>query len=113
MDIESFKIHVGTNPENNRFTFEGIYSNDAGMNEDSIHGDKDKPIPKRPVKYYFAQRHKHPVVFVNTANHAMAEHDNNDRIWKLEYIPWLQNAPVKFGSKNRAEVEKTCKSSVR
>ena len=73
MDLESFKILVGKDPESDRFTFEGIYSNEAEMNADSIHGDKTPPpAPKHPIKYYFEDR-KHPVVFVNTSNHAMAE----------------------------------------
>ena len=25
---------------------------------------------------------KHPIIFVNTANHAMAEHDANFTLWK-------------------------------
>ena len=101
MDLESFKILVGKDPASDRFTFEGIYSNDAEMNADSIHGDKTPPpAPKHPIKYYFVNR-KHPVVFVNTANHAMAEHDANDRIWKWEYIPWLEDAPIKLGSKDK------------
>ena len=105
MDLESFKIFVGKDPASDRFTFEGIYSNDEGMNADSIHGDKiPPPAPGHPIKYYFANRN-HPVVFINTANHAMAEHDANNRIWKFEYIPWLKDAPIKLGSKTRREIE--------
>jgi hypothetical protein len=113
MDLESFKILVGNNPESDRFTFEGIYSNESEMNADSIHGDKaPPPAPKHPVKYYFIDP-KHPVVFVNTANHAMAEHDANNRIWKWEYIPWLEDAPIKLGSKTRREIEQSFKSPLR
>ena len=66
------------------------------MNADSIHGDETPPpAPKHPIKYYFVN-HQHPVVFINTSNHAMAEYDTNDRIWKWEYIPWLNDAPVKL-----------------
>ncbi|MGD6810374.1 MAG: hypothetical protein ACQCN3_11810 [Candidatus Bathyarchaeia archaeon] len=105
MDIESFKIHVSKDPANDLFVFEGIYSNDEDMNADSIHGDKaPPPAPQRPVKYYFMDR-DHPVVFINTSNHAMAEHDTNDRIWKWEYIPWLSDAPIKIGSMSRKEIE--------
>jgi hypothetical protein len=107
MDIESFKILVRKDPTNSKFIFEGIYSNEEGMNADSIHGDKPPPpAPEHPIKYYFVN-HKYPIVFVNTANHAMAEHDTNDRIWKFEYIPWFKNAPIKLGSKNRKEVERS------
>ena len=113
MDLESFKILVGTDPASDRFTFEGIYSNEEGMNADSIHGDITlPPPPEHPVKYYFAD-HKHPVVFVNTANHAMAEHDANNRIWKWEYCPWLKNSPVKLGSKTRREIEQSYKSPLK
>lgn len=113
MDLESFKILVGNNPESDRFTFEGIYSNESEMNADSTHGDKaPPPAPKHPIKYYFMDR-KHPVVFVNTANHAMAEHDPNNRIWKWEYIPWVEEAPIKLGTKTRREIEQSLKSSLK
>ncbi len=112
MDLESFKILVAKDPANNRFTFEGIYSYETGMNADSIHGDKPPPAPKHPITYYFVD-HKHPVMFVNTANHAMAEHDANERIWKWEYIPWLEDAPVKLGTKTRKEIEESFKSPLK
>lgn len=109
MDIESFKILVRNDPENNKFAFAGIYSNEEGMNADSIHGDKTPPpAPEHPIKYYFVD-HKHPVVFVNTSNHAMAEHDTNNKIWKWEYIPWLEDAPIKLGTKTRQEIEQSYK----
>jgi hypothetical protein len=109
MDLESFKILIGKDPASDRFTFEGIYSNEEEMNADSIHGDKTPPpAPQHPIKYYLANRN-HPVVFVNTSNHAMAEHDTNERIWKWEYIPWLNDAPIKLGSKTRREIEQSLK----
>lgn len=105
MDLESFKILISKEVESDRFTFAGIYSGKSEMNSDSIHGDKTPPpAPQHPIKYYF-KTPKHPVVFVNTSNHAMAEYDNNDKIWKWEYIPWLNDAPVKIGSKSRREIE--------
>ena len=107
MDLESFKILIGKDQASDRFTFEGIYSNDQEMNADSIHGDKTPPpAPQHPIKYYFENRN-HPVIFVNTSNHAMAEHDTNNRIWKWEYIPWLKDAPIKLGSKTRREIEQS------
>ncbi len=113
IDLESFKILVKEDPASNGFTFAGIYSNDHGMNADSIHGDKPPPpAPKHPIKYYFVN-HKHPVVFVNTSNHAMAEHDTNPRIWKFEYVPWLEDAPVKLGTKTRREIERSFKPSLK
>jgi len=54
---------------------------------------------------YFFMNGNHPVVFVNTANHALAGHDTNRRIWKWEYIPWLNgSAPIIFGNKTREEI---------
>jgi hypothetical protein len=110
MDLESFKILVGKDQASDRFIFEGIYSGEEEMNADSIHGDKTPPpAPEHPIKYYFANRN-HPVVFINTSNHAMAEHDTNERIWKFEYVPWLKDAPIKLGSKTRKEIEQSFKS---
>jgi hypothetical protein len=109
MALESFKVLVRKDPTGDKFTFEGIYSNEEGMNADSIHGDKTPPpAPKHPVKYFFVGRN-HPVVFVNTSNHAMAEHDTNNKIWKWEYVPWLKDAPIKLGSKTRGEIEQSFK----
>jgi hypothetical protein len=107
MDLESFKILVGKDVASDRFVFEGIYSNDEQMNADSIHGDT-APAPERSIKYYFLDRN-HPVVFVNTSNHAMAERDTNLRLWKWEYIPWVSDAPVKRGILPRKELEESLK----
>ncbi len=105
MDLESFKVLVAKDLVDDRFVFEGIYSNDFEMNADSIHGDRaPPPAPKHVVRYYFLDRN-HPVVFINTSNHAMAERDTNDRIWKWEYIPWLSDSPIKLGSMTRKELE--------
>jgi hypothetical protein len=113
IDLESFKILVTMDHDNNGFFFEGIYSNNEDMNADSIHGDRTPPpAPKHPIKYYFMD-HDHPVVFINTSNHAMAEHDNNDRIWKWEYIPWLPEAPIKLGTMTRKEIEESFKKKAK
>jgi hypothetical protein len=107
MDLESFKILIGKDQASDRFTFEGIYSNNQELNTDSIHGDKTPPpAPQHPIKYYFKNRN-HPIIFVNTSNHAMAEQDTNNRIWKWEYVPWLIDAPIKLGSKTRREIEQS------
>jgi hypothetical protein len=111
MDLETFKINIAKNLQNNTFVFEGIYSGNNEINADSIHGDKaPPPPPKHPIKYYFMNQN-HPVVFVNTSNHAMAEHDTNNRLWKWEYIPWLSDAPIKLGSMTRKELEASLKKS--
>lgn len=48
---------------------------------------------------------KHPIVFINTANHAMSYRDTNRTIWKWEYIPWEENGPVILEEKSREELE--------
>jgi len=109
LDIESFKILVRKDLDNNKFIFEKIYSDDYQLEHDSIHGDKTPPSPpEHGIKYYFID-HNHPVVFINTSNHAMAEHDTNHQIWKWEYVPWMDNAPVKHGTMTRKEIEKQFK----
>jgi hypothetical protein len=113
MDLESFKILIGKDVASDGFIFAGIYSGEEGMNADSIHGDKvPPPAPTHPIKYYFVNR-DHPVIFINTSNHAMAERDANNRIWKFEYIPWLNDAPIKLGSKTRKEIEQDFKSPLK
>jgi hypothetical protein len=132
-DVETFRIHLvrhksqedtsndvmnGENEKpvedrnkekNNRyaggdhFVFENIYSGQYSIEYDTIHLDKP-PAPERPIEYYFLD-HYHPIIFINTANHAMGEHDNNHEIWKWEYIPWLKKAPVKLGIKSRKDVD--------
>ena len=104
-DIETFKIIVKNNGNEKKFIFENIYSDINQLVEDSIHGDKTPPpAPSRNVEYFFMNGN-HPVVFVNTANHALAGHDTNRRIWKWEYIPWLNgSAPIIFGRKTREEI---------
>jgi len=104
-DLESFKIKVRNDVEKNAFTFENIYSNEHKMNDDSIHGDKKPPIPEHEIRYYF-MNHKHPIVFVNTSNHAMAEHDANNRLWKWEYACVTKKSPVYFGNKSKDELDK-------
>ena len=91
---------------NNYFVFEGIYSGDFyDIEYDTIHLDKPPPPPeKRKIEYYFLD-HYHPIVFINTANHAMGQHDNNHDIWKWEYIPWVKKAPIKLGLKSRKDIE--------
>jgi hypothetical protein len=113
MDLESFVTVINKDSAKNRFTFAGIYSGDNGMNEDSIHGDRTpQAAPEHSIKYYFVND-KHPVVFVNTANHAMAEHDANNKIWKFEYVPWLKDSPIKLGTKARREIEESLKSPLK
>jgi hypothetical protein len=72
------KSNENNNNSDNHFTFENIYSGQYSIEYDTIHLDKP-PAPKRPIEYYFLNYY-HPIIFVNTVNHAMGEHDNNHEI---------------------------------
>jgi hypothetical protein len=50
----------------------------------------------------------HPIVFINTSNHAMSESDNNHDLWKWEYIQFMNSRkrPFKFGTKSRKDIDK-------
>ena len=107
LDLETIKIRVPEEEDEKKFVFESIYSDDAQLNVDDKHGDP--PIaPERRVKYYFVN-HKNPIIFVNTSNHSMAEHDTNHRLWKWEYVPWIENSPIKLGTKTRKELDQLYK----
>ena len=96
---QSGNKEINKNNKRNRdnfFVFEGIYSGPYDIEYDTIHLDKPPPLRRRHIEYYFLD-HYHPIVFINTANHAMSEHDNNHDIWKWEYIPWVKKAPIKLG----------------
>ena len=94
VDIETFSF------SNNQFVFDDIYSGDSNLFEDSIHNQETIS-----AKYHFQDKN-HPVIFVNTSNHALAPHDNNHDLWKWEYVPWSKKIPIKLGNKTREEVEK-------
>lgn len=110
MDIESFKIKIKKDVSNNKFIFENIYSGDSQLEADTIHGDPPPPpIPEHGIKYYF-NNDNHPVVFINTSNHAMAEHDTNNSFWKFEYLPWLkENPPIEFGHDTKEMIDQRFK----
>lgn len=92
-DVESFKIkHDGKNATH--FNFEKIYSGNNVLYRDSIHEDQP-PAPDRAVKHWHVAKND-PIVFVNTANHAMAEFDTNHAHWKWEYVPWDDEGPVEL-----------------
>ena len=93
MDVETFSF------KNNQFFFENIYSGQSNLFEDTIHNKKEIP-----AKYFF-QDENHPVLFVNTSNHALAPHDNNHDLWKWEYVPWSNKIPIKSGEKTREMIE--------
>lgn len=107
-DIETFRILTNDDIPDN-FMFSGIYSNGHNIFDDDVHGDKrwffQNNIPVHDIKLCFTTK-KHPVIFINTSNHAMAEHDNNPSLWKWEYVGWDPNASIKLGNKSRKEIEK-------
>lgn len=113
IDIETFTIHfVKDAQDSNYFVFQGIYSGEYDLQYDTIHLDnetEENSSPRRKIGFYF-NNHYHPMVFVNTSNHAMAGHDNNGRLWKWEYIPWVKGSPVKYGSNSRSELNRQFRS---
>ncbi|MBN1234982.1 MAG: hypothetical protein JW999_02910 [Methanotrichaceae archaeon] len=107
-DVESFKIRIDRKDRSKScFIFRNIYSiidgKRYGLNDDSIHGDADCEV-EHPISYYFVD-YDHPIVFINTSNHAMAEHDANRTLWKWEYVPGVLDSPVCLGCKSREEIE--------
>jgi hypothetical protein len=114
MDIESFKMVINPNTDDISLIFKGIYSDYPNkshtIKDDNIHGDT-KDVPDRSVRYYLQDK-KHPVIFINTSNHAMAEDDNNRRLWKWEYIPWVKDKPVIFGDKCRKDIDQKFKTFI-
>jgi hypothetical protein len=112
IDIETFTIHfIRDKQDSNYFVFQGIYSGDYDLQYDTIHLDneKDETPPRHEIEFYFNNQY-HPVVFVNTSNHAFAAHDNNGRLWKWEYIAWIKGSPVKYGTDTRDELNQQFKS---
>jgi hypothetical protein len=94
--------NVEQSDEDSYFIFQGIYSGKYDLEYDTIHEDKEETV--RPIKYCFNSKN-HPIMFVNTSNHAMAEYDNNHRLWKWEYVPWVKKSPIKFGNMSRKELD--------
>ncbi len=114
IDVETFRILlVEKLPEN--FEFRGIYSGENDLEQDDIHGDKpdsNGKVQLHKIKYYFVNTF-HPILFINTANHAMSEHDTNHSIWKWEYLPWENDSPIVFGKKSREKINKSFRPKLR
>lgn len=88
------------------FEFPNIFSGDNNIGEDRVHLDAPidgENIP-RQIMYYFSNK-RHPVLFVNTANHAMSFDDKNPRHWKWEYVAWEDDSPLVLGFNNRNQIE--------
>ncbi len=111
-DLESFRVILEGNAAASHFVFPGIYSGKSDITEDSVHGDREwflRKAPRRRVKYHYSNR-MHPIVFMNTANHAMAEEDNNTTLWKWEFVPWEADSPIVYGNKSRKQIEDLVKN---
>jgi hypothetical protein len=89
IDIESFRIYLSiARNDKPYFAFENIYSGNHRILEDAIHEDKTStPHMRREISNYFVDVF-HPIVFINTSNHAMAEKDNNETCGnrKIDYL---------------------------
>lgn len=115
-DIESFKI-ILKNKTPRFFKFEGIYSGEQNnIKKDDVHENRSwgglVSVPPHEIKYYFDSL-QHPIVFVNTSNHALAHRDNNHNLWKWEYVPWETNTPIITGEKSRKKVEDEIKKEAK
>lgn len=109
-DIETFVIMADSGSDKvNGLQFSKIYSGHHDLEEDTIHADQEDGLPPHRVRYY-ADDYSHPIIFINTSNHAMAEHDTNPDLWKWEYVPWLDDRPFALGRLSREEVNKSYKS---
>ena len=108
-DVETFKIVIDNkDASKNYFVFKNIYSYidgiNRGLNEDDVHGD---PVWEGEIRHpicHYLVNHRHPIVFLNTSNHAMAEHDANPRLWKWEYVPGIMDSPVTLGDMTRKQI---------
>jgi hypothetical protein len=110
-DLESFRVIRDRNTAS-YCVFPGIYSGMSNIMEDSIHGDKEgflQKAPRRRVKYHYSNK-MHPIIFINTANHAVAELDNNQTLWKWEFVAWKPDSPIVYGNKSRKDIEELVKN---
>jgi hypothetical protein len=107
-DIETFYLH-GTKRDIAEYaSFPGIYSGTYTFPHDTVHLDNTAPYPLHIIKSWLQipddeQRQQHPIIYVNTSNHALATHDNNFELAKQIFIPYSN---VKTGCKTRAQLEK-------
>jgi len=108
IDVETFHIRSNDTNTPELLDFGEIYSGDNNIQEDSIHLDK-RGIS---IKYYFGNL-RHPIIFINTSNHAMAEHDTNHELWKWEYVGWQEDGAVEFHTKSRKKINDSFKPKLR
>ena len=105
-DIESFRIMLDKGKPV-KLQFKGIFSGKHSIEDDDIHGDKpvNGKVRSHDIKYYFYDE-RHPIIFINTSNHAMSFHDTNQKIWKWEYIPWEKDGAVIYGQNTRKQLDR-------
>jgi hypothetical protein len=109
IDVETFFIVLKDyNNDPELFDFPFIYSAENSIEQDSIHVDRYGIT----IRYYFGNL-RHPIIFINTSNHAMSEHDTNHRLWKWEYIAWQKDGPIEFGERSREEIDNSFKPNLR
>ena len=108
IDVETFFIVLKDNNHPELADFPFIYSAENSIEQDSIHVDRYGIT----IKYYFGNL-RHPIIFINTSNHAMGEHDTNHRLWKWEYVAWQKDGPIEFGEKSREEIDNKFKPKLR
>lgn len=103
-DIETFKIIIDNNGLPTDYIFEGIYSGTDSVKNDSTHKDKKSPFSNDVRKHtieLFLESVNRPIVFVNTSNHALGERDNNQDLWKYEFVVDDKGCLATSGSKSR------------
>jgi len=109
-DLESLTINDARSAQT--IQFPNIFSDFDDLKSDTKHGDNTFfglfPAKKHEIAYFYSNE-CHPVVFVNTANHAMAEHDNNHQFWKWEYAGWETDSPIKVKQMSHEEVDQMLK----
>jgi len=113
-DLESFTINDESSAQT--LQFPNIYSDFEGLKSDTKHGDNTffglLQAKKHDISYYYSNE-RHPVVFVNTSNHAMAEHDGNHQFWKWEYVAWEADSPIEIKEMSRKKVDEMLKDRVK
>jgi hypothetical protein len=107
-DIETFYLYGNQHDIAHLASFPNIYSGTYTFQYDTIHQDKTPPHPLYEIQSWLQipdneQRLQHPIIYVNTSNHALATHDNNSEMAKQIFIPYNN---IKTGYKTRAQLEK-------
>lgn len=113
-DIETFFIVINKQTgETTRLSFIGLYlwinldqppvyfapiysSSTTFFNEDGAH-------ERAKITSFVVVDGEHPVIYINTWNHAMAEFDNNPDLSKIYIKTWAGDVPLVMGTRLNAE----------